>query len=244
MTEDKLTSEFLTELLAKEDVSADEKVKQILSEHEAYNRALVQKRDELLGSERKLKEQVASFANEKTGYESKIAELSERLKKNDPEANRQFYETQMADANAKHQAELKKVSDERDFYKQSHLTSLRDKAIEEGTKDLNFIEGLKDGFIARVLSLNTFEPKDINGELQFLNKDMHTIKEAINAFALTPEGKAYIRNPSSGGGAKGSYNPVGGTAKKTMSRAQFNELQSRDPQQVMKFFREGGRIQD
>jgi hypothetical protein len=238
-----LNEEFLKDLMGKEDVSVDDKIKQIIAEHEADTRGLVQKKDELLGKEVKFKEQIASFDAAKGAYEKKIAELTEQLKKNNPEAHKQFYETQIADNKAKYEAKLQKLTADLDYYKQSHLKSLRDKAIEAGVKDLNFVPGLKDGFIARVLSMNDFEPTEIEGEgVKFLNKDHHTIEETISAFALTQEGKAYIANPSTGGGARGSGTVGGGTGGKTMSREQFNELQKSDPKKASEFFREGGRI--
>lgn len=211
-----LNEEFLNGILEAEDVSAEDKIKSIIAEHEADTRGLVQKRDELLGKEVKFKEQLAALQKNNEDSQNKVNELTEELKKANPEAHKQFYETQLSDAKAKFEAELQKVSAERDSYKMSHLKSLRDKAIENGTKDLNFVEGLKDGFIARVLSMNNFEPQDIDGEMKFLNKEHHTIEEAINAFALSQEGKAYIRNSSTGGGARGSYspNPTAGNADK------------------------------
>lgn len=199
-----LNEEFLKGLFEKEDVSVDDKIKSIIAEHEADTRGLVQKRDELLGKEVKFKEQLATFQKESEDYKTKNSELQEELKKANPEAHKQFYETQLADTKTKFDEEIKKLTADRDFYKQSHLNSLKEKAIEDGIKELNFVPGLKDGFVARVLSLNNFEPQEIDGSLKFLNKDHHTIEEAINSFALTQEGKAYIRNSSTGGGAVGS----------------------------------------
>lgn len=199
-----LNEEFLKGLLEKEDVSLEDKIKSIIAEHDADTRGLVQKRDELLGKEVKFKEQLAALQKEDEDYKTKNSELQEELKKANPEEHKKFYETQLADAKSKFDEQIKKLTADRDFYKQSHLNSLRNKAIEDGIKDLNFVPGLKDGFVARVLSLNDFEPQEIDGSLKFLNKDHHTIEEAINSFALTQEGKAYIRNPSTGGGAFGS----------------------------------------
>lgn len=199
-----LNEEFLNGLLGNEDVSADDKIKQIIAEHEADTRGLLQKRDELLVSQKKLKEQISTFESEKDETEKKFVELQEELKKATSEDHKKYYETQLADLNAKHIAELKEITADRDRYKASHLKALRDKAIDDGVKNLNFVDGLKDGFIARVLTLNNFEPKDIDGNLKFLNSENHTIEETINAFALTTEGKAYIKNASTGGGASGS----------------------------------------
>ena len=241
-----LNDEFLNELLGKEDVSLEDKVKSIVAEHEADTRGLLAKRDELLGSEKKLKEKISAYETAKGEYETKISGLEEELKKATSDDHKKYYETQIADLKKSQEAELLKVSTERDYYKGEHLKALRDRAIEEGVKDLNFISGLKDGFIARVLMTNDFHAEEIEGVgTKFLNKEHHTIEEAIHAFAMTPEGKAYIANPSTGGGARGSGSTgSGGTGNKTMSRSAYNELQKSDPEKAMQFFREGGRLVD
>ena len=240
-----LNDVFLNELLGKEDVSLEDKVKSIVAEHEADTRGLLAKRDELLGSEKKLKEKISAYETAKGEYETKITGLEEELKKATSDDHKKYYETQIADLKKSNEEALLKVSTERDYYKGEHLKALRDKAIEEGIKDLHFIDGLKDGFIARVLSLNDFHSEEIEGVgTKFLNKEHHTIEEAIHAFALTQEGKAYIANPSTGGGARGSSSVSGGTGNKTMSRSAFDEMQKSDPEKAMKFFREGGRIVD
>lgn len=217
-----VNEEFLNELLSKEDVSLEDKIKMIISEHEADTRGLVQKRDELLAKEVKLKEQVTSYEKLKADSDVETEKLRDELKKANPEAHKLYYETQLADEKAKFEAELKKVADDRDFYKKSHLKSLRDKAIENGIKELNIIPTLKDGFVARVLSMNEFEPETIDGSIKFLNKEHHTIEEAINAFALTQEGKAYIANYSSGGGAKGSSSVQSNGIKNPFKKESFN----------------------
>ena len=241
-----LNDEFLNELLGKEDVSLEDKVKSIVAEHEADTRGLLAKRDELLGSEKKLKEKISAYETAKGEYETKISGLEEELKKATSDDHKKYYETQIADLKKSQEAELLKVSTERDYYKGEHLKALRDRAIEEGVKDLNFISGLKDGFIARVLMTNDFHAEEIEGVgTKFLNKEHHTIEEAIHAFAMTPEGKAYIANPSTGGGARGSGSTgSGGTGNKTMSRSAYNDLQKSDPEKAMQFFRDGGRLVD
>lgn len=203
-----LNEEFLNELLGNEEVSAEDKIKQIISEHEADTRGLLAKRDELLGSEKKLKEKISAYETAKGEYETKITGLEEELKKATSEDHKKYYENQLAELQNKHAEELAKITTDRDLYKGEYLKAQRNAAIEEGIKDLNFVPGLKEGFIARVLSLNEFTPDTIDGTTKFLNKEHHTIEEAIHAFALTQEGKAYIANPSTGGGARGSSSTV------------------------------------
>ena len=234
-----IDEEFLKGLLGKEDVSVEEKVQQIVAEHEANVRGLLQKRDELLGSEKKLKEQISAYENGKSEYEKRIGELDEALKKASSEDNRKYYETQIADNKAKYEAEIQKIAEDRDFYKGEHLKALRNTAIEEGVKNLNFVPGLKDGFIARVLSMNDFQPQEIDGSMKFLNKEHHTIEEAINSFALTQEGKAYIANPSSGGGARGSGSSLDFANGKQVSAQQ---LEGMSDAQIMEFSLKGGQV--
>ena len=236
-----LNEKFLTGLLGNEEVSVENKIKQILGEHEADTRGLLQKRDELLGNEKKLKEKILGYEKGNEEYNTKIAGLEEMLEKASKggESNKEYYETKLADMQKQFDTDLRKATEDRDYYLGLHLTALRDRAIEEGTKELNFVPGLKQGFIARVLSLNEFEPQDINGELKFLNKDHHTIEEAINSFALTPEGKAYIANSSTGGGARGSGNSLDFGAGKQITSQQVNNMTD---EQLMEFALKGGQV--
>ncbi len=237
-----LNEEFLTSLLGNEEVSADDKIKQIIAEHEADTRGLLQKRDELLGNEVKLKEQIRGYEAKGGEYASKIKSLEDLLAQanaGDKKAE-EYYNTKLAEMQKDYDAKLKEVTDSRDYYHQKHIDSLEDKAFENGLKDLTFVPGLKEGFVARIRSLNDFEPTDIEGQIKFLNKEHRTIEEVIRAFALTPEGKAYIANPSTGGGARGST--VTTSNEKTITREQLNEMQRNDPKAAAEFFAKGGRI--
>ena len=236
-----LDEKFLTSLLGNEEVSAEDKIKQIIAEHEADTRGLLTKRDELLGEQKKLKEKISGYEKGNEEKDSKIKGLEEMLEKanNGDQKAKEYYETKLADLQAKYDGQIAELTAKADKYENLHLLSLRDKAIEEGTKDLNFVNGLKQGFIARVLSMNDFKPETIDGQLKFLNQEHYTIEEAINSFALTQEGKAYIANPSTGGGARGSG--VGGSYSdsKVVSRKQFENM---SPQAQNEFVMKGGTI--
>ena len=236
-----LNEEFLTGLLGNEEVSVEDKIKQILGEHEADTRGLLQKRDELLGSEKKLKEQISAFETKDGEYTTKIKSLEEMLEKanSGDNENKAYYETKIADLQKKYDSDIQQLTEDRNYYLQAHLNTLRDRAIEDGLKDLNFVPGLKKGFISRVLAENDFEPQEIEGRLVFLNKDHHTIEEAINSFALTQEGKAYIANPSVGGGARGSSTGVGYDTQKQVSSQQIDTMSD---EQLMKFALDGGKV--
>lgn len=239
-------TEFLKGVLESKDekgnaISADDMITKIFNQHEANTRGLVQKRDELLGKAKEFQEQIKSFAGKETEYGTKIKSLEEQLSKNSSEETKKYYEQQLAGKQKEFSDNLAKVTGERDFYKQSHLKRLEDDAVADGIKSLQFLDGLKDGFVARVLMVNQFSAKDIDGNTIFLNKDNKSIQEAIKEFSLTPEGKAYLKNPSSGGGAH-SGNGSGASGAGTWTREEYNNKQRSNPKEVIEFFRNGGKI--
>lgn len=237
-----LDENFLTELLGKEDVSAEDKIKSILAEKDAGERALIQKRDELLGNEVKLKKRISEYESSKGEYEAKITSLNDLLEKANKgdEVTKQQYEAKIADLDKQFKKSLKEISDSRDSYKKQYLDALFSKSIEDGIKELDIIPGLKDGFIARITSMNNFEPNEMNGKTVFLDKDNHTIGEVVNSFVMTSEGKAYIRNAASGGGAAGSAPSGYGNDKQLTSQ----QIENMNDQQLMEFALKGGRVVD
>lgn len=219
--------------MAKEDVSVDDKITQIIAEHDADTRGLINKRDELLGSEKKLKETIKSYNDEKAALTTKITGLEDELKKNSPEENKKFYEAQLASIQKESNDKYNQLLAERDFYKTSHLKRLEDDAIADGVKDLQFMGDVqKRAFIALVKESNEFVPTDIDGQTLFLNKDKKTIQEAFKAFALTSDGKSFLKNPSSGSGAK-NYGTAG-SGNKTMTRAEYDALVRTNPVEARK----------
>lgn len=237
-----LDEDFLTDLIGKEDVSAEEKIKTILAERDADIRGLIQKRDELLGNEVKLKNQLSEYEKGKGEYEAKITSLNDLLEKANKgdEVTKQQYEAKIADIEKQHKIELKKANDDRNLYQGKYLDFLFNKSMEDGVKELDIVPGLKDGFIARITSMNNFEPKTVDGKVVFLNDENHTIGEVVNSFAMTNEGKAYIRNVSSGGGAAGSASSGYGNDKQITSQ----QIENMNDQQLMEFALKGGTVVD
>jgi hypothetical protein len=217
--------ETLKGILSNKETSDEDKIKSLFGEHEADINGLKQKNEQLIGNEKKLKEQLKAEQDKAAEASTKAVSLEEELKKNSPEENRKMYDARLAELDLKHKAEVEELARDRDALQESHFTRLRNDAINEAIKDMKFLDGLKDGFIARVMALHKFEPKDIehNGEYKFYDNAMKDIGSVIHEFSLTKEGKAYIQNPATGGGAAGS----GGTPQaggNTASREQFNAM--------------------
>lgn len=227
-------------ILSNEGAPIEDKIKSLLNEHEADIASLKQKNGEIIGSEKKLKDQLKAEQDKAAEAVRKAASLEEELKKNSPEENRKLYEARLAEVDLQHKAELEELTKDRDALRESHFTRLRNDAVNEATKDMKFVEGLKDGFVARVMALHQFEPKDIenNGEYKFYNRAMKDIGSVIHEFSLTKEGRAYIQNPATGGGAAGSGGTTTGGGS-TVTREQFDGM---NPQQRMDFFSKGGKL--
>lgn len=192
---------FLKDTLGKEDVSVEDKVALIMSEHTADITGLKDKNQQLLGEVKKVKEEKSILENDKAELEGKLTNLEEELKKNNPEDKVKLLENQFAEKIQEKDKAIADITAERDNLKQSNLKRILNESIEEGCKDLHFMDGLKDGFVAIIKARYSFEPKEIDGVTKFYTADMKEPKDVMKEFSLTSEGKAYIKNPSTGGGA-------------------------------------------
>jgi hypothetical protein len=239
-------AETVKGILEKENASVEDKVQLVISEHEAETRGLQKKNGDLIADEKKLKEQLKT-AEEKTAEGAqRVVQLEEQLRKNDPDEARKMWESE-------HQKQLKAIekekadlSEERDRFKTSHYTRLRNDAINEGIKDLQFVDGLRDGFVARVLTMHSFEPKEDGDSVKFFNKDYKPIEDVMREFALSAEGKAYIKNASTGGGAGGSKMAPGTVknpwAKDTLNLTEQARLIKENPQLAVSMKAQAGAV--
>jgi len=217
-------------------------VKLVEEQFKAANLGLVQKRDELLAEVVKYKEKITTLETETAAANKKIGELDTQLKKNSPDDVKKYYEGQLKEVQTKHAQELAGITAEKDKYQKSHYERIKTDAINEAIKDINFVDGLKDGFISLAMLRNTFEPKEIDGKTVFLNQGNETIDAVLHKLSLSNEGKAYIQNGNKGGGAQGgTVNNQTGQGGIKMSRSDFNALA---PQAQMDFTTKGGSITD
>jgi len=232
----------LIEALKVDGLSEDDAVKLIQESIDASNRGLIQKRDELLANEVKLKDKITALETASGDSAKRVAELDAQLKKNNPDEYKKYYEGQAKELTDKHAAELKLVQADLDKYRESHYTRVRDDAINTAIKDIPFIDGLKDGFIALAMTKNQFKPTEIDGKTVFTNHENKTIEAVLHELKLSNEGKAYIKNGNIGGGASVSGAPKAGSGGgNSMQRSQFDALSD---QQKQEFAIKGGTVTD
>jgi len=186
------------------ELKEDDAVKLVEDLFQAGNLGLVQKRDELLGSEVKLKEQLKAFETGAAEKEKTLAALQEQLKKNNPEEYKNYYEGKAKELEAAHATALAAITAERDQFKNSHLERVKSDAIGEAIKGIEFLPGLQDGFIALAMTKNQFKDSTIDNKTVFTNQENKTLQAVLHELSLSKEGRAYIKNGNQGGGSGGS----------------------------------------
>ena len=238
---------ILAQLTGETPISQEDATKLIQELHDATARGLTAKNQELIGTEKKLKEQIEALttANKKAIDDKALVE--EQLKKNNPEEAKKYYEGQLQTEQAKFDTAIKAAEAERDKFRDSHYARIRDDAVAVGLKNINFVDGLRDGFIALAMQKNRFEPHEIDGKVVFTNQDNKTIEAVLHELTLSAEGKAYIKNTSSGAGsppASPGNQGAGagaGSGNSVLERKAFDAMNN---QQKMDFITKGGTVVD
>jgi hypothetical protein len=234
-------------ILENAETADGDKLKLILSEHEADVRGLVENRDALKGEKKEIEDKFKSAEKKIEEHAAKVAELEGELKKNDPEARQKYFDNQLASIKGEYEAKIKESEDRRSFFERSHFDHLREKEIEEALKGIPIEERYKPGFVSLVLARNAFEPVDVNndGNIIFLDKKTRKeLKEVLHAFSVTDEGRAYCRVTSSGGGAPGSSSTrtknVNPWAKDTFNLTEQGRIFKENPALAAQFKAEAG----
>lgn len=187
-----------------------------------------------------LKDKVTEAEKAKTAVDTQLKTAQDELAKHNPEEAKNYYDSQIKIHDEDWQKKIEAVTKDRDKYKESHEKYLLNDAIAKGTSDLQFMDGLKDGFVAVVLARNEFKPQEIDGETKFLNKEGYEIKDVMHSFALSNDGKAYIKNSAGGGGA-GS---VQGGANKTAGMKNPFKKESKNLTEQGRLYREDRAMYD
>lgn len=236
------TLDYVKEVLEK-DCKLSDKVDLLIKQHEADTRGLKSKTEELFGKLETSKTEREGLEQKLVETETKVTELEEEFKKKADDNSKEFFEAQLAKKEKEHADELAKVIKERDDYKNSHLTRMKNDAIAKGLSGLKFVDdSLKEAFVALVLSRNEFVPDTINGELMFLNKEHKPIEDVMKEMALSETGKSFIANGNGGGGSNGSNRtaPTIDNPFKSGKLAEQTKLFRENPELARKLAAEAG----
>lgn len=193
--------EFLNGILANESDSVESKVQQIISEYNADINGLKTKNQELIGSEKKLKESIKGYEAGKLDFEKQIADLSEQIKSKSDDKTKEYYEAQLKqqlESFGKEKEGLLGQITELNKYK---LNDIKSKQIAKGIDGLKFTnDTMKEAFLQLIMGRENFEPVDIEGTTVFLNKDNKNMSDVLKEYALGELGRQFISNGISGAG--------------------------------------------
>lgn len=218
-----INAEYLkTTLSGDGDVEA--KIAKIMSEYEVDLNGLKSNRDNILREKGTLEEKLKALETEKSGYDAKVKDLEDKIKKAGTEDTKAFYEAELKKATEAHATELTKLQGERDAALAEASRYIANDEFAKATKDLNIRPELREDLRDVLYARNKFERKTIDGEAKYLNAESRNVKDVLGAYLQTDAGKAYLINGNSGGGAGGSKTPAGGNGK-TMKRADFEALE-------------------
>jgi hypothetical protein len=211
---------------------ADEHIGAIIAEYEKTNLPLVKNRDDILAEKKAVEKKIAELQEKFTGLETTNKELNEKLESGLPDKEKQIYQAEIE----KHKANIVKITDEYNKAKAEYegkisgLSKEKTEYIigEEFSKLVNsnpaIFPTLKEGLHKRFFAdypKSGFEPFEYGGKNEYVNKDGKKMADLLNDFFNTEEGKHYLQNNSTGGGAAGGskQGAVGG-----MSRQAFDTL--------------------
>jgi len=203
------------EYLAAEGI-AEEQAEKILKEYDADVIGLKAKRDEILAKNVEYKTNLEKHTSEWTAKESNYQKLIDdyetKLKASGSDELKAFYESekkQIQDMFSKKLEEQEKaIGQSKGAYDQlygDYLRVLKNTELDQAMDKHNNLDPsmrsiLRDVFWARY----KFDFKEVEGKKSLMNDDYRGIGDTLTAFIATDEGKRFILNGSTGGGATGS----------------------------------------
>lgn len=222
--------EFLKTALSGEgDVEA--KIAKIMTEYEVDVNGLKTNKQTILQEKEALEAKFKALETEKTGFDAKIKEYEDKIKKAGSEDAKAFYESELKKLTADHETKLKALQEERDTATAEAALYIANDEFIRATKDLNLVPELKDDLRDVLYARNRFERKTIEGEKKYLNGEARTVKDVLENYLKTDAGKKYVLNGASGSGASGSRGPGIAPTKpwKDMSLGEQTKLMRSNP---------------
>lgn len=217
-----MNAEFLKTALSG-DGDVESKIAKIMTEYEVDVNGLKTNKQTILQEKEALEAKFKALETEKSGFDAKIKEYEDKIKKAGSEDTKAFYEAELKKLTADHETKLKALQIERDTAAAEAAQYIANDEFARATKDLNIRPELRDDLRDVLYARNKFERKVIDGEKKYLNEGSRGVKDVLSAYLQTDAGKAYLLNGNSGGGASGSGSHQASGAK-TMKRGDFEAL--------------------
>ena len=207
-----LDKEFITGTF---EGATDEQVEKILKEVAADTTGLKVNSEKMKAEIKAAKDELEKLKSEGTAsaaaHEEQVKKLEEQLKATDADGLKAFHEAELKKVNEAHTVKLADAEKARaeieskskiltDRYNNLWRATELEKAMNKVTNiDPEKRAMLQDLFWTR----HQFNPTTLDNEEKLLNKDYKSIQDVLLAYTATDEGKFFLVNKSTGGGAKG-----------------------------------------
>lgn len=198
-----INAEFLKTTLSG-DGDVDSKVNAIMTEYTVDVNGLKTNKQDILNEKEVLEKKLKALETEKSGFDTKIKDLEDKIKAAGNDDTKKYYETELKRLADEHADKLKALQDERDTATATAALYIANDEFATATKDLTLVPELKDDLRDVLYARNRFEVKTIDGEKKYLNAESRTVRDVLETYLKTEAGKKYVLNGSSGSGASGS----------------------------------------
>jgi len=225
--------------------ATDEQVEKILKEVAADTTGLKVNSEKMKAEIKTAKDELERLKSEGalslTAHEEQVKKLEDQLKATDADGLKAFHEAELKKINEAHTVKLTEAD------KVKTELEARNKTLTERYNDLwratelekamNKVPNIDPEKRAMLQDLfwtrYQFNPTSLDGEEKLLNKDYKSIQDVLLAYTATDEGKFFLINKSTGGGAKGGSSSKGATgnpwAKETLNLTEQARILKENP---------------
>lgn len=227
------------------DGATDEQVEKIMKEVAADTTGLKVNSEKMKAEIKAAKDELEKLKSEgaalSASHEEQVKKLEEQLKATDADGLKAFHEAELKKVNEAHSVKLTEA-DKVKTELESRNKTLTDRYNDlwratELEKAMNKVPNIDPEKRAMLQDLfwtrHRFNPTALDGEEKLLNKDYKSIQDVLLTYVSTDEGRFFLINKSTGGGARGGSTPKGNGgnpwAKETLNLTEQARIFSENP---------------
>ena len=235
---------------------ADDVIGKILKEHEADVTGLKVNRDAVLKENKDYKERQEKHSQEwetaKSGFAKRIEELESQAKASGNDETKAIYETKLKDTEELYKAKLADAGKTTERHRAEHeklygeyLEVLKQTEFDRAMNGIPNLDPAKKEILRTTFwGRNQFDLKEVDNAQVLLNTSHRGIEDTLKTFIGTDEGKFFVVNNNSGGGATGSTSAKPVTGNPWMKDKENLDEQGRihreNPERAKQLMKEAG----
>ena len=210
-----LNKEFITGIF---EGATEDQIANVLKEYDSDVTGLKVNRDQILseskGHKEKLEKLTADYGVKEADFQKQIDAMKKQLEASGSEELKAYYEAEIKNAQGMYAAQLedntKKLAAleaEKGGLYNEYVNVLKNVEFEKAAEKISNLDPAKKAILRDLFfSRNQFDFVTTDGEKKFLSKDgsYKNVNDILLSFVGTDEGKFFLLNNNTGGGATGS----------------------------------------